>query len=140
MVAEHPGSVAKLLVTFCYLQIIVFFTFAYFHIWYGSQNLRLIRPYCQQGQTPRQTASVSPSASTPETPSATTEREKVCGRFLLSASSLHCDPAEVTPPLVLDLKGRTLLRPPPSAVIHASSGNIRMPQPFLHLGDVRPMG
>src|SRR5713101_3766345 len=42
--------------------------------------------------------------------------------------------------LVLDLKGRTLLRPPAAAVIHPRGRDIRMAQPLLHLGNVRPMG
>src|SRR5712692_8224477 len=41
---------------------------------------------------------------------------------------------------ILHLKRRALLWPPASAVIHASGGNIRVPQPLLCLGDIRPMG
>jgi hypothetical protein len=44
------------------------------------------------------------------------------------------------PRSVFDLKRRALLGSPPSSVIHPGGGNIRVSQPFLHLGDIRPMG
>src|SRR5712692_3508070 len=41
---------------------------------------------------------------------------------------------------ILHLKRGALLGPPASAVVYAGGRNIRMPQPLLYLGDVRPMG
>ena len=38
------------------------------------------------------------------------------------------------------LQGRTILRPALPLVIHPRGRNIRMPQPFLHLGDVGIVG
>src|SRR6266852_6696919 len=40
---------------------------------------------------------------------------------------------------ILHLKCGALLGPPASAVIHARGRNIRVPQPLLHLGDIRPV-
>ncbi|HEU4854824.1 MAG TPA: hypothetical protein VFS89_05985 [Nitrosospira sp.] len=37
-----------------------------------------------------------------------------------------------------NLEPRTILRPDLAVVIDRGGGNIRMPQPLLHLGDVRP--
>jgi hypothetical protein len=39
--------------------------------------------------------------------------------------------------LVFHFKGRTLLRPTLPAVIEPGCGNVGMPEPLLHLGDVR---
>ena len=39
-------------------------------------------------------------------------------------------------PFILDLEGRTPLRPARSAIIEPGCGNVSMPQPLLYLGNI----